>query len=137
MTRRDLVQKIVLGGAVLTVVPTLLSNCTKDVTANNSGSVISLDLSLSENSTLNTTGGSKITQNVIVVNTGNGNYSALSSICTHAGCTVAYNSASGRIICPCHNGVFTTSGSVISGPPPRALSSYQVSKTGNILSITL
>jgi cytochrome b6-f complex iron-sulfur subunit len=99
MNRRDLVQKIVLGGAVLILVPSVLESCTKIPTTNpgnntggnTPGTKINLDLSLADNSPLNTTGGSKIVQGIIVVNTGSSNFVALSSICTHQGCTVGYD----------------------------------------------
>jgi cytochrome b6-f complex iron-sulfur subunit len=145
MNRRDLVQKIVLGGAVLILVPSVLESCTKIPTTNpgnntggnTPGTKINLDLSLADNSPLNTTGGSKIVQGIIVVNTGSSNFVALSSICTHQGCTVGYDSPSGNFKCPCHGSVYATTGSVITGPAPTALQSYPVSKTGNILTISL
>ena len=78
-----------------------------------------------------------ILQNLIIINTGGGKFSALSSICTHQGCTVGYDSPSGNIKCPCHGSVFSTSGSVVNGPAQSALQSYPVSLTGNILTISL
>jgi Rieske Fe-S protein len=30
-----------------------------------------------------------------------------------------------RFFCPCHNGVFDKTGSVVSGPPPRPLDQYE------------
>ena len=145
MNRRDVVQKIVLGGAVLILVPTVLKSCTKDSATdpvintggNPPGTKINLDLSLADNSSLNATGGSKIVQSIIVINTGSGSFVALSSVCTHEGCTVGYDSPSGNVKCPCHGSVYATTGSVITGPAPIALKSYPVSKTGNILTISL
>ena len=141
MNRRDLIQRVLIGGTVLVMVPSVLESCTKtpDSSPNGviNGNKINLDLTLSENSALNSAGGSMIVQNLIVINTGGGNYSALSNICTHQGCTVGYDTSSGNIKCPCHGSVFTTSGSVINGPAPSALTSYAISKTGNILTITL
>ena len=145
MNRRDLVQKIVQGGAVLILVPSVLKSCTKDPApdpvnnpgGNPTGTKINLDLSLSENSSLNTTGGSKIVQGIIFVNTGSGNFVALSSICTHEGCTVGFDSPSGNIKCPCHGSVYATTGIVITGPAPAALKSYTVSKASNVLTISL
>ena len=141
MNRRDLIQRVVVGGAVLVLAPSVLNSCTKDSSTNPGGdpnpTKIDLDLSLPTNSALNNVGGSLAIQNIIVINTGNGNYSALSSICTHQGCTVAYNSGAGNIQCPCHGSVYSTSGSVINGPAPRALKSYPLTLTGNILTINL
>jgi cytochrome b6-f complex iron-sulfur subunit len=141
MNRRDLIQRVLVGGAVLVLAPSVLKSCTKDSSTNPGGNPkptkIDLDLSLAENSALNSVGGSLIVQNILVINTGSGNYSALSSICTHQGCTVGYNSGTDNIRCPCHSSIYTTSGSVISGPAPRSLKSYPVSLQGNILTITL
>lgn len=142
MNRRDLIQKVLLGGTVLVLVPSVFKSCSKDPATdpgggNKPGTKINLDLSLADNSSLNTTGGSKIVQNIIVINTGNGNFVALSSVCTHQGCTVGYDSTAGNIKCPCHGSVYATSGGVITGPAPASLQSYPVSKTGNILTISL
>ena len=58
---------------------------------------------------------------VIVINTTAG-VKAYSAVCTHLGCIVGYDSTLGHIVCPCHDGHFnSTSGGVISGPPPQPL----------------
>ena len=141
MNRRDLVQKIVLGGGVILLVPSVLESCSKS-SANSPGgntnpTTITLDLTQAGNSALNTDGGSIIVQNILVANIGSSRYIALSSICTHQGCTVAYISGAGNIQCPCHGSVYSTSGTVIAGPAPAALKSYAISKSGNILTLTL
>jgi len=47
---------------------------------------------------------------------------AYSAACTHFACTVKWNKETGTIDCPCHEGYFKVDdGSVISGPPPKAL----------------
>lgn len=52
---------------------------------------------------------------------------AYSAVCTHFACLVKWNPESGMIECPCHEGYFDPSdGSVISGPPPEALRTFQV-----------
>ena len=102
----------------------------------NPGSTITIDLSLPENLSLNTAGGSKIVQNILIINTGT-KIVALSAICTHQGCAVGYYSGAGDIECPCHGSVFSTTGSVIKGPASSPLHSYSISKLGNILTISL
>jgi cytochrome b6-f complex iron-sulfur subunit len=52
---------------------------------------------------------------------------ALSAVCTHVRCILSYDRDRRGFLCPCHDGRFDLSGNVISGPPPRALPSYQVS----------
>ena len=141
MNRRELVQRILVGGTVLFVVPSVLESCAKGSTddpgVNPTPTKIDLDLSLPANSSLNVDGGSMIVQNIIIINTGSNNFVALSSVCTHQGCTVGYNSGAGNIQCPCHGSVYTTSGSVVAGPAPKSLQSYPVTLKNNILTINL
>ena len=61
-------------------------------------------------------------------------YVAYSQNCTHLMCPIHFNAAKKQLICPCHEGYFNPSdGSVISGPPPRALPSFPVTvKSGTI-----
>ncbi len=44
--------------------------------------------------------------------------------CTHLGCAYHYEEAQKHFVCPCHASVFSTDGSVTSGPAPRALDRY-------------
>ncbi len=61
----------------------------------------------------------------VYVLTENGrDYIAMSNICTHLGCRVRWIDDQGEFFCPCHNGVFTKEGVVVSGPPPRPLDRY-------------
>jgi cytochrome b6-f complex iron-sulfur subunit len=66
----------------------------------------------------------------ILVNTQDGQIVALSAVCTHLTCTVRYESDSGTLFCPCHNGRFDLAGNVISGPPPAPLETYKVEISG-------
>ncbi|MGH9442128.1 MAG: ubiquinol-cytochrome c reductase iron-sulfur subunit [Thermoanaerobaculia bacterium] len=45
----------------------------------------------------------------------------LSATCTHLGCAVSWDSGSKTFRCPCHGGVYSPDGSVVSGPPSRPL----------------
>ena len=139
MNRRDLVQRVLLGGTSLMLIPSALTSCEKktDPDPGTGEGKITIDLSLADNSSLNTTGGSKIVQGIIVVNIGSDIFVALSSACTHAGCIVGYDPGTGNFKCPCHGSSFTTAGSVVTGPATTPLPSYQTSKTVNILTISL
>ncbi len=53
-------------------------------------------------------------------------YRALSAVCSHLQCTVQYEKASGQIWCACHNGRFSLTGNVLSGPPPSPLETFKV-----------
>lgn len=46
---------------------------------------------------------------------------ALSRVCTHLGCTVAFNAEEEIFKCPCHGGVYDIDGTVLEGPPPKPL----------------
>lgn len=52
---------------------------------------------------------------------------ALSAVCTHLRCILDYDRERRGLVCPCHAGRFDLAGNVLSGPPPRALASYDVS----------
>jgi Rieske Fe-S protein len=58
--------------------------------------------------------------------TSDGEYHAVSAVCSHLGCTVQYRSDLHEIWCACHNGLYGLDGRNISGPPPRPLESFQV-----------
>ena len=57
--------------------------------------------------------------------TADGQYRALSAVCTHLGCTVQYRGDTHQIWCACHNGLYDLSGRNISGPPPRPLEEFE------------
>jgi cytochrome b6-f complex iron-sulfur subunit len=63
---------------------------------------------------------------LLVVRLGEGEVRAFSMICTHLGCRVQWDQQEGNFLCPCHMGRFDTTGTVIAGPPPTPLPSYQV-----------
>lgn len=50
-----------------------------------------------------------------------GSISALSPVCTHAGCIVAWNDAEKSWDCPCHGGRYDIHGNVLTGPPRKNL----------------
>lgn len=67
---------------------------------------------------------------IVLVNTEKG-LRAISTTCTHLGCKVYWEPENVRFFCPCHDGVFDVNGGVVSGPPPRALDTYQVEVDAN------
>ncbi len=142
MNRRDYLQKFVLGGTVLFLAPSVLQSCSKDDEPQpetgpgpKPGEKITIDLSLPANAALNNPGGSKVFQTILVANTGNG-FIALSSVCTHEGCTVEYNGTANKLQCPCHGSEFNTTGIVLLGPATASLQTYNITRAGDTLTIT-
>jgi len=66
----------------------------------------------------------------VLINGADGRLLAFSAVCTHLDCTVSYESDTGTLYCPCHNGRFDMAGNVISGPPPKPLEAYEVAVSG-------
>ncbi|MGQ1891367.1 ubiquinol-cytochrome c reductase iron-sulfur subunit [Thermophagus sp. OGC60D27] len=55
-----------------------------------------------------------------------GGFLAVSSRCTHLGCTVQFNVNHNRFECPCHASAFNTNGQVLSPPANRPLDFYPI-----------
>jgi cytochrome b6-f complex iron-sulfur subunit len=64
-----------------------------------------------------------------------GGYLAVYRRCTHLGCAVPFDQASGQFVCPCHGSAFTTEGDVLNPPASRPLDLFPVSinEAGEIL----
>jgi Rieske Fe-S protein len=56
---------------------------------------------------------------------------AFDSTCTHLGCRTRYNVDTNQIECPCHGGVYDTTGQVVAGPPPQPLTTLQTRVNGD------
>ena len=67
--------------------------------------------------------GYTIQNSIIIAKSGN-IYLAVSSICTHAGTQITYNSGTSKFPCPAHGSIFNADGSVNTGPAQVALKSY-------------
>jgi menaquinol-cytochrome c reductase iron-sulfur subunit len=55
--------------------------------------------------------------------------------CTHLGCPYRWDSSKSAFLCPCHGGIFTKEGQVVSGPPPKPLRRYPARVENGILFI--
>ncbi len=66
----------------------------------------------------------------IIINTPDQGFVALSKVCTHLGCLVEYDKIKRRLLCPCHAGVYTLEGNVVSGPPPKPLLKFPLKVEG-------
>jgi cytochrome b6-f complex iron-sulfur subunit len=94
-----------------------------------------LDLTASANHDLTLTGGSLYKSGIIIAHTNAGAYVAVSSTCTHAGSTVAFDAAGNLFHCPSHGSNFALDGSVINGPAGSPLTRYKTSLSGTSLRV--
>lgn len=142
MKRREAINKLMIGTGTTVLLPaSILSSCSEDPADEDSGGTngddkLEINLDDPANASLNEEGAYKFFSGIIVINTGGENFIALSSVCTHEGCRVEYDSSENNIPCDCHDSLFSTSGSVLRGPATQPLKQYQVSRTGNILKIS-
>ncbi|MFC1838874.1 ubiquinol-cytochrome c reductase iron-sulfur subunit [Thermodesulfobacteriota bacterium] len=68
---------------------------------------------------------------------GDGGFLAVSSKCTHLGCTVPWVDEEKRFACPCHGSSFDIKGSVISSPAARPLDIYSVTIENNVVKVDI
>jgi len=70
-----------------------------------------------------------------LVRLSDGGFLALSSRCTHLGCTVPWNEKQRTYPCPCHASTFDERGDVLSPPATRALDLFPVVIEGGIVKV--
>ncbi len=143
MQRRNFIGNLAKGAGTLIVLPTMLTACEEEPIVDPNGSngngtdkLLTVDLTDTQNAALLSAGGFIIRSDVIIINNG-GNYTALSSVCTHTGCQVTYNSSAGNLPCNCHGSLFNLSGSVLNGPADAPLATYPVTENGDVLEIDM
>jgi len=73
---------------------------------------------------------------ILVIRQSSSSYTALSMLCTHAGCQVNPPSG-GSIYCGCHGSTFDLHGNVIGGPAGSPLTNYQVTLNAAAKTITV
>ena len=70
-----------------------------------------------------------------LVRLADGGFLALHRQCTHLGCSVPWDEASGRFACPCHASAFDLRGDVLAPPAPRPLDLFPVRIENGIVKI--
>jgi len=63
-------------------------------------------------------------------------FTALDGRCTHKGCPVGRDAATGGFRCPCHGGTFDAAGRVTGGPPPRPLDTLVATEADGVVTVT-
>ena len=64
-----------------------------------------------------------------------GGFLALYRKCTHLGCAVPWDQASGQFICPCHASAFEPRWHVLNPPAPRPLDRFPVTIANDTISV--
>ncbi|MBL8840100.1 MAG: ubiquinol-cytochrome c reductase iron-sulfur subunit [Planctomycetes bacterium] len=77
----------------------------------------------------------KVARQVYVTRDAQGAPVVFSRTCTHLGCPVKWKAQSKTFRCACHGGVFDASGSVVEGPPPRALDRLPCRIAGELIEV--
>ncbi|MBA4198514.1 MAG: hypothetical protein C0459_13275 [Chitinophaga sp.] len=89
---------------------------------------------------LTSVGSSVVNSGVIVVRLATGNsvssFTAVQVACTHQGTSINYDTSAGNFLCPNHGSRFSNTGNVINGPATTALKQYNITISGNTLTIT-
>ena len=137
MERREFFIKSLKAGAVVAL-PLVYASCSKDEDDEPLGPTgsLTIDLDSSQYSGLNNEGQSVVVNRIIIANTGNDEFVALSATCTHQGFTINYNQSNRNFPCPGHGAIFSLAGSVLQGPATTGVRRYTVTREGNILTIT-
>lgn len=136
ISRKEFLMKMGLRGAALMAV--LTSCSTEDVAPSSSGGNLTIDLTSSANSALNTVGGYLKTGNVIVARIASGStstaFAAIARICPHEKKDkIRFETSKGQFRCTEHDWYFKTDGT---GVGNGSITAYTVSLSGNMLTIS-
>lgn len=106
------------------------------------GANMCVDLTHPLNAPLLEAGGSRVVtvagDKVLVVRqTAADEFTTLSGVCTHAGCTVRFVAGSTSFACPCHGSKFAIDGAVTTGPATRTLKTYQNDFDAGTMTLTI
>ena len=101
------------------------------------GNQITLDLTKDDTQALTNEGGFLLISeaDTMAINVDGSTIRAFTSICTHQQCTINQFSDD-TFQCPCHGSQYDTAGDVVQGPATQSLAEYDVSQSGDTVTIT-
>jgi cytochrome b6-f complex iron-sulfur subunit len=70
-----------------------------------------------------------------LVRLNDGGFLAIHRQCTHLGCSVPWDEASAKFVCPCHASAFDLRGDVLAAPAPRPLDLFAVRIENGIVKV--
>jgi Rieske Fe-S protein len=76
-------------------------------------------------------------ERTIVVRKSETAFAVLSQICTHAGCSVSFNTSLHLLVCPCHGSRFSLTGNVAQSPASRSLQTYPSTFDAATMTLTI
>ena len=142
-TRREFLQNLsfLLVGSIPIV--SLFNGCALtglvSYRAKSSNGIVALDvgsiLELSEIGNAIQLDGENFSDSIIIAKLNEHNFIALSSICSHLGCTVRKEGSFFR--CPCHGSTYSLNGNVVKGPAEEQLKIFQTEFSNGKLTIHL
>jgi Rieske Fe-S protein len=156
LTRKEFFVKTAQGVAILslpTIFVSFLDSCNQPTNPNTgNGSALptiqgsvsngTVSITVDSASVLAKTGSAAIvvfsSGTLLVDHPSTNTFVAISSTCTHQGCTISnFDSGSNQFVCTCHGSRFDLNGKVVQGPANSNLQSFQTQFSNNILTITL
>ena len=139
-------RRAVLRGAGAAAFAALMPSCTSAgsslLTAKSSSCATSgmcIDLTDPTNHPLATAGGAMLVDTnqdtIMVIRASGTDVVAVSAICTHAGCSMNFESGPEIVSCPCHGSQFGEDGRVLRGPATIPLRVYTATLANQIITI--
>ena len=131
MNRKDFIR--LMGAGAIAVVALNHVGCSKSDSIPNKD--FTIDINDPQYSPLLNPGGYVYVNGLIIFLAVDGNYYALSQVCTHLGCNVEYVDSQNDIFCPCHGSQYDIQGNVTHGPSTTPLFQYATSLSGTMLHV--
>jgi cytochrome b6-f complex iron-sulfur subunit len=142
MTRKEFIENVGFAAGTI-LMSACFGACGKDdtttVTPSPSGMVLlTLNLADAANATLKTKGNYLISNNVVVARDVNGNYLAVTLICSHEGKKqMTYNKTTDEWLCTAHDARFNkTTGKGLNGNGSKGITVYKTTVVGDVLTVS-